>query len=122
MKMDEDEKELFLDYMKALKDTDYYDTFYTFFGDELFRFLDIFAGESVRVPKRGYISKVIKYVKIYRYCEARGFTEESFRKASKVFDKRKSSIVRAIDKVDRVLAKVEKDDEEVEEGEDGEEG
>lgn len=111
IQMNKDERDLFLDYMKSLKDTYYYDVLYTFFEDDFFEFLDLFAGESVRVPQRHYIMKVVKYVKIYCYCKERGFTEESYRKASKIWGKRKSSVKRAINKVERVLRKAEKGEE-----------
>lgn len=105
----DDEIELFLDYMCALKDTEQYDILQNLFDEKLLQFMDVFSGESVKIPTRRYINKVIKYIKIYRYCEARDFSEESMRQASKIFDRRKSSVKRAIAKVERVLAKVGED-------------
>ena len=108
MKMEEDEWELFLDYLYALKRTSQFDVLVDVFGREkLLMLFDIFSEESIKIPKRSYIKKVIYKIKIYRYCEARGFSDESKRLAAKIFDRRKASVQRAIDKVRRVLKKSE---------------
>ena len=104
--IEEDEFEIFLDYLYALKDTEHFDAIYSMYGKEgLLKFLDVFSGDSVKVPKRTYLNKIIKKIKIYMYCLERDFSEESIRMASKLFDKRKSSVQRAIDKIERVLDK-----------------
>lgn len=117
IQVDEDEEELFLDYMHCLKETEDYDILYDIFEDDFWQFLDVYAGESIRVPRRGYLNKVVKYVRIYKHCEARDFSDESIRVASKIFGRRKSSIRRAINKVERVLAKGRVDEKEDDEDE-----
>lgn len=112
IQLSDDEKELFLDYMCALKDTEQYDILVNLFGKDLLKFMDVFSGQSIKIPTRKYINKVIKYIKIYKYCEARGFSDESYRKAGKIFDRRKSSVIRAVKKVERVINKLEVDSDE----------
>jgi len=109
MNMEDDEWELFMDYLHSLKRTSQFDVLEDVFGrDKLLMLFDIFSNESIKIPKRSYIKKVIYKIKIYRYCEARGFSDESKRLAAKVFDRRKASVQRAIDKVRRVLKKTDK--------------
>lgn len=104
--LEDDEFKVFLDYLYALKDSEHYDVLYSMYGKEgLLKFLDVFSGDSVKVPKRSYLNKIIKKIKIYMYCLERDFSDESIRMASKIFDKRKSSVQRAIDKIERVLDK-----------------
>lgn len=109
MNLDDDEWELFLDYLYSLKRTSQFDVLVDVFGREnLLKLFDVFSNETIKIPKRNYIKKVIYKIKIYRYCEARGFSDESKRLASKIYDRRKSSVQRAIDKVRRVLKKSDK--------------
>jgi len=106
IELDKEERELLIDYMTALKRTEVYEVLENMYGVDILKFMDVFAGESIKIPNRNYVYKVIKYIQIYKYCERRDFTEEAIENASKVFDRRKSSITRVIDKVERVLAKL----------------
>lgn len=99
-----EERELFIDYMdnsKPYLNTDY---LFAVLGDEhLLKFFDVFSGINMKIPNRVEILKTINYIKIYAYCKGNHFTEDSFESAAKVFGKRKMSIKRIVEKVERVL-------------------
>lgn len=107
--MEDDEWDMFLDYLYSLKRTSQYDLLHDIYGREgLLMLFDIFSNETIKIPKRSYIKKTIYKIKVYKYCEARDFSDESKRLAAKIFDMRKASVQRAIDKVRRVLKKSDK--------------
>lgn len=107
IKITDDERELLLDYLHATKNTSQFDVLNNFFDKELLKFFDVFSGEVIKVPHRSSLLKIIKYIKIYDYCRKRNFTEESIETASRIFERRKNSIQRIINKVERELAKLE---------------
>lgn len=104
------ERELFLDYIHGTKGTTDYEFLYSILGDKLLQFLDVFAGETIKVMPREEVIKDIRYIKIYCYLESRGFTEESIESASRVFNRRKNSIVRIIEKVRRMKDRIKEDE------------
>lgn len=74
-----------------------YKIFYELMGkDQFWEFLDTFSGWRLNFPKKQNILKGVSYVKIYNYCKARGFTDESKRRAAQVFRKRIVSIQRIV--------------------------
>ena len=101
--LSEEEKEVFLQYLYSSKDTPNFDILYNFLGEDLLRFFDVFSGETVKVPRRDEVNKIIRYIKIYQYCKTRDFTEEAIESAAKIFGRRKNSIRRLIQKVERMV-------------------
>lgn len=107
------EREVLIDYFISSKPQAYIDYIFALMGDkEFLRFFDTLAGCNVKVPTRESMVKVINYVKIYCYCESRGFSSESYAKAAKIFKRGPSSIKKIVHKVQRVLQSGENKDEE----------
>lgn len=107
------EREVFLDYMNIMKPYMNADFLFATFGDRaLLKFFDVFAGVNIKVPSREETKKIINYIKIYQYCKDRGFTEDGYEKASKIFGRRLMSVKRVVAKVERVLSGQVDDEEE----------
>lgn len=97
------EMDIFLEYLYNLKKTHNYDVLRNVFDEQFLMFLDMFSGETLKIPKREELIKIASYIRIYRYLEVRGFTEDSVSNASRLFGRRRNSIKRIVNKVDRVL-------------------
>lgn len=103
-----DERENFIDYMDETNASLGISYLFAILGDKYFlKFLDVMAGETIKVPSRESTVKIINYIKIYTYCKNRGFTEQAMEKAAKVYDRRLVSVQRIIAKVDSILKKFE---------------
>lgn len=101
----EKEREAFLEYMAKQSGSDFYDILYGVFGEDWLKFLDVFSGETLKLPTREQVFKNIKYLKIYTYCAQRNFSEESIDQVARIYGKRRVSVKRIIDKVKRVEEK-----------------
>ena len=99
------EKEELINYMVVTKGTQYLDFLEKVLGNDFLLFLDVFSGEVLKVPSREEVLKAVTTVKIYTYCRDRGFTEEAFEKASRVFDKRKVSVKRICERYQETIEK-----------------
>ncbi len=101
----DNEFQLVLEYLEKIYNGDStFDILYNLFDKEDFlRFCDIFSGQTVRVPKREELYKILTYIKIFAYIHVRGLDEASVASASKQFDKKPASIIRIYKKVDEVL-------------------
>lgn len=101
----EDEMLAFLDYMERDRGEPDFDVLFNLFdSDDMFKFLDMFSGRTLKIPKRDHLVKIITYIKIYVYVKSRGYDEKTVAQASKVFDKKSSSIVRIYQKIEGVLS------------------
>ena len=99
VKLSDVERELFIDYLDNLKPSLHTDYLFAVFGSDYFlKFFDVFSGESVKVPAREDVIKIVCYIKIYSYCKSRNFSESSFEMAAKIYGKRKMSIKRIVEK------------------------
>ena len=101
------EKEALIDYLAKTKNIQYLDFMDKVLTEEFLIFLDVFSGEVLKVPSREEVLKAITTVKIYIYCKDRGFTEEAYERASKIFDKRKVSIKRICEKYEETMIREE---------------
>ena len=110
IKLSTPETDLLLRYMGISKSTEVFDVMNIYYGDDFLRFIDVFSGETIKVPTREEIYKICNYIKIYNYVANKGFTEESIEQAAKIFDRRRNSIKRILNKVNSVMAKEEKYD------------
>lgn len=100
-----EERELFLDYMNRQKKMEVVDFLFAVLGENFLKFLDVFSGESIKIPQREEVIKIVNYVKIYKYCKSHNFTDEAYQKASVIFSRREMSIRRIVEKVSKVLEK-----------------
>lgn len=96
--------QVLLDYLDSRFGSNVYSFVYAVIGkDQFLKFLDILSGVRFVVPRRDQVIKYIVMVKIYNYCCHRGFSEESYYMASKIFQKRVNTIKSICSKVsDRV--------------------
>lgn len=102
IEISEDEMNELLEFLQKRDKTEIYDILYGVFEHQFLKFIDLFSGETIKVPTRDSLFKSVIYIKIYSFCKKRHFTEEAIESAAHIFDKRKSSIRRIIDKVKRV--------------------
>lgn len=110
VKLSQGQQEVFLEYISNLRgDKLFYVLFKIFSADQSFKLIDILSGETVKIPKRKDIYRHVLYVRIYTFIKSRGYDERSVNAASKLFNKRTSSIIRIYKKVDEVLTSDNKD-------------
>lgn len=105
--LSDSERDNFIDYMDGARPGLNTEFISVLMGDQMLKFFDVLAGLSIKIPPREEIWKYVSYVKIYTYCKNRGFNDETYENAAKIFKKRKASIVRVIDKVKRTIEKAE---------------
>ena len=99
------ETEILIKYMSGSRKAPYLDYLNIILGKDLLRFIDLFSGETIKVPTRDETIKIINYIKIYVYLNDRGFTDGAYESASKVFARRRNSIKRIVDKVESTILK-----------------
>lgn len=107
LNLNEDELETYLKYLENSRDLFCLPYLNRVLGDELLTFLDLFAGEVIRIPPRSELIKVSNYIIIYNYLKQRDFTEESYKKASSLFKRRVSNLKRIVEKVENTLNNLE---------------
>jgi len=107
IKLSEEERHYLLRYLTKVKKTQVFDIIEYLFDDDFLKFIDVFSGESIKVPRREEVLKIVNYIKIYTYCQARGFSDESIEAASKIFKRRQVSVRKVIDKVSTTLKELE---------------
>lgn len=73
-------------------------------GSDWLKFMDVMEGCTVKIPSREETMKFISQVKIYNYCKCRGFSDDSIDRAHRIFNRRKVSVIRIIEKMDKILA------------------
>ena len=98
-----EETKWLLRYLKSTKNTEVFDFLYAFEGERFLKFIDLFSGEKIRIPRRGEVCKIVESMKIYTYVVSRGGSEEAITRATKMFGKRKNSIRRILLRVERIL-------------------
>ena len=104
--LSEKEIKLVIDYLVSSKDIDSLPFLYELLGKDLLLFLDVFAGDTIKIPTRQELSKIINYIIIYQYVKERNFTEESYQKAASLFKRRIGNIKRIVEKVDNITSNV----------------
>lgn len=110
-----DEREFFLDYMESVNPQMNASYIFALLGDEKFlKFFDVMSNTTIKVPSRDSILKIINYIKIYNYCKKKNFSKEGYEKAARIYGRRAMSIMRIVEKVERILEKnkVDLDDDE----------
>lgn len=95
--MKDQEADTFIRYMEKVKPGFPYQIFYETLGSEqFFELLDVFSNWRLNFPNKDALLKGIGYVKIYEFCKAGGFSEQSKYRASVVFNKKLVSIQRIV--------------------------
>lgn len=106
--LDYDEREYLLDYLSVTSPQSYSDFIFSLLGDKWFlSYMDVLEGLTIKIPPRQTLIKIINYIKIYCYLKSRGFSEEAYEKASKLYKKRVVSLKRIVNKVEETLQKKE---------------
>ncbi len=112
------ESEIFLEYLRKSNKTPAYDFINYMIGENYIKFLDLMAGTNVKVPSRRSLYRDIEYIKIYVYVRDRGFTDESMRNASKIYNKKMVFVRRAVEKMSGIVQEMEEaESEDMEEAE-----
>ena len=106
--LDLSEKEIktLIDYLVSSKDMESLPFLYELLGKDLLLFLDVFAGDTIKIPTRQELAKIINYIMIYNYVKERNFTEDSYQKASSLFKRRVANIKRIVEKTDNITNNV----------------
>lgn len=101
--MNDSEMQLFLTYLEKSKNMDCLQYLEAEFGDNLKTFLDLFAGETIKIPSKTELLNIANYSIIYNYMKDRNFTREAYQNASHLFKRRIAAIERIVEKVESVM-------------------
>ena len=102
-KLNEEEYGYFLDYLYSNKDFECIDFLASVLGDDLFTFLDLFEGETIKIPPRKTTLNIISNITIYTYVKDRDFKPSAYESASRIFKKRITAIERIVEKTHNIL-------------------
>lgn len=100
MDFNEDEQNMFLKYLECGKGLEAIPYLQCEFGDSLLSFLDLFAGETIRIPSKQELMNISNYILIYKYLKDRNFTDEAFTRAASIFKRRVPSLRSIVEKVE----------------------
>lgn len=95
-----EEQDYLLDYLDKTSPTVGVELLYAILGDKFLMYFDVLEGMNIKIPPRKTTIKNVGYIKIYTYLKHKGFTEEAYVKASKVFKKRVNSLYKIVEKVE----------------------
>jgi len=70
---------------------------------DIFHFLSLFQGETLKIPNGRALDKARLYCRIYSYLSQRNFSEEAYDQAADKFGKRAPHLRRIVDKVKREI-------------------
>ena len=93
------EKEIFLNYLCKCKHLESIYYLEAEFGDKLLEFLDLFQGETIKVPSKNELVSIANNSIIYNYLKERDFTEDAYSRASTLFKKRVTVLERIVEKM-----------------------
>lgn len=106
IKLTEKDEEVILDYLATSLNIDL-TLISTLLGtDALLKFLDVYAGRTIKVPNRESLMKSISYCRIYSYCKSRNNSEESLERASKIFGLRKANIKSICERIEKQIGDI----------------
>lgn len=105
LSLTDEETQNILEYSTKLSGNDSLDILYGIFPDQWLKFIDLFSGETFKVPTREAIYKNIAYIKIYTYCKARDYSDLSIDTMAKLYGRRRNAILNIIKKVEAILSK-----------------
>jgi hypothetical protein len=110
--LSDQEMEVFVKYLSRSKSTSDFDFLHRIVGsDDFIRLLDVFSGDTVKIPEREVLAKLISYIQIYVYVRnhlkedlpADKLPDDVVESAAKNFDRRCNSVRRIYEKVRCVL-------------------
>ena len=101
--LDEEELQMYVDYLQNTRDLEFLPYLQRVLGDDFLMFLDLFAGEVIKIPTRSELIKISSYIIIYNYLKQRDFSEDAYKKASSLFKRRASNLRRVVEKVESVI-------------------
>lgn len=103
LEVNDEERDLYLQYLESSKDLDCLPFIDSLLGKDTLTFLDLFAGETIKIPSRQELIKILNYIIIYQYIKERGFTDEAYQKASSLFKRRVDNLQRIVEKVSNTI-------------------
>jgi hypothetical protein len=103
IEINDKESSLLLAYLRTVNKTPAYDFISYLIGIEYLQFLDLLAGNTLKVPSRKSLFRDLEYIKIYNYVREKKFTIESVRTVAKLYNKNISFVKRAVIKISKSL-------------------
>ena len=100
--LSEEELDTYIKYLESSKGLECLPFLDKVLGKEIILFLDLFAGEVIKVPTRSELIKIANYVIIYNYIKQRNFTDDAYTKAASLFKRRVSNLKRIVEKVENI--------------------
>lgn len=97
-----EELEKLLEILRRVKGTTLFDFLYYILADETLMFLDMFSGDTLKIPQRDEVLKLMDYARIWVFVKNNENDPEVVRKAAARFKRRTQSIQRIVAKVDEM--------------------
>lgn len=104
-KLSEEELYTFLTLIRVVRGTSVYDFMAYLLGDDVLKFLDVYAKDIIKVPPREETSKMLEYAQIYAAYKSMESNPEVYKIVGKRFKRRSQSVMRIVAKVEDLLKK-----------------
>lgn len=82
--LSEEERYLFLTIMASKLETDQFDILGNVFDEQLLMFLDIFSGETIRIPPRTDVERWIRMASVYHYVASHVDRESAIQSIARI--------------------------------------
>lgn len=103
IEINDKESKLLLTYLRNTNKTSAYDLINYLIGIDYLQFLDLLAGNTLKIPSRKSIYRDLEYIKIYNFVKEKKFSTDSIRTVAKLYTKNISFVKRAIIKISKSL-------------------
>lgn len=97
--LNDEELNVFLTYLENGKGMESVKYLNSEFGSNLLEFLDLFAGETIKIPSKNELMYISNYATIYTYLKNKNFTDDAYTRASYIFKRRVPALRKIVDKV-----------------------
>lgn len=81
-----------------------FDVLANVFEEDFFLFLDMFCGETIKIPSRKEIERFYLYTKIYSYVQNRPSKEEAIKSLCRIYSMSAQQIEKILDHVEKALS------------------
>ena len=105
-----EEMDVFLTILRETRNTNLYDFLNYIMAEETLMFMDVFAGETLKLPSREDTAKDLDHARIYLFVKLNQKDPGIIQRAAKKFQRRSQSITRIVGRVETLMKKgVERD-------------
>lgn len=101
--LSDEEMYSFLTVLAKNYSTSNFDVIHNLFGPQFLYFMDLFAGDTIQVPKRKELEKLILYTRVYHYFESRSFNDDVKKSAMRIFELSATELERIITFMNEIL-------------------